>query len=189
MTNQEIYYSYLKKRSRIGDVYRKYFLYPKIDSVIIGRALDYGCGLGDFLKFRANTVGVDINRFAIDHCLSRNLDAKLLGESYRIPYDDGHFFSVVADNVIEHITAQEVDAVIEEIQRVLKKGGIVVAGVPGIKGHLYDTDHKVFYGEKHLVELFTKHGFTLKHIFRMPLPFQSLSKYLRQYCIYAVFSH
>ena len=63
MNNYKInYYEYLKKRSIIGLLYRKYILYPSICKHLNGHVLDIGCGIGDFLKFRANTVGIEISR-------------------------------------------------------------------------------------------------------------------------------
>ena len=51
-------------------------------------------------------------------------------------------------------------------------------------GYIY----KIFYDEEKLIFTFQEFKFSFKKIFRMPLPFQSFSNFLRQYCIYAVFS-
>ena len=51
MNQMQIYHSYLNSFSSIVDAYRKYFLYPKINSVIHGNILDVGCELGHYLTF------------------------------------------------------------------------------------------------------------------------------------------
>ena len=48
MNNSE-YAAYLRGRSLLGAVYRRFYLYPKLGKFIKGRILDIGCGVGDFL--------------------------------------------------------------------------------------------------------------------------------------------
>jgi len=148
--------------------------------------LDFGCGIGDFLQYRAATIGVDINQENIIYCQSRGLSAELVVGG-RIPFKDGFFDSVVMDNVLEHIPAADVDATMDEIARVLQPEGIVVVGVPGIKGYHSDPDHKIFYTQDDLIALFDRHGFAVVKTFHMPLSWMFLEKYLSQYCLYAVF--
>lgn len=181
------YFEYLKKRSLFGALYRNWILYPRLSSCLEGKVLDYGCGIGDFLKFRPDTVGVDINTSNIGYCKSLGLEAELLGEDGRIPFEKASFSGVTVDNVIEHIPAEDVDGVIDEIVRVLEPGGIVVVGVPGSKGYASDSDHKVFYTEEDLIALFKRNDFGVIKTFRMPLPWKWLDKHLCQYCVYTVF--
>ncbi len=146
--------------------------------------LDFGCGIGDFLRFRKDAIGVDINQHNIEYCSALGLHAELIRDG-RIPFENDSFTSVVMDNVLEHILAA--DATMREVARVLQPEGIVVVGVPGIKGYHSDPDHKVFYAEDDLRTLFDRHDFTVVKTFRMPLPWLFLEKYLSQYCLYAVF--
>ena len=143
--------------------------------------------IGNFLRYRSNTVGVDINKNNIEYCKSRGLTVQLLQKNGKIPYGNDSFSGVVMDNVIEHIAAEEVDAVIGEVFRALRPNGTIVVGVPGIKGYHSDCDHKVFYTELTLAALFNRHGLDIVTSFRMPLPWQFLEHYLSQYCVYAVF--
>ena len=185
--DMEAYSQYLKQRSISGLLYRKYYLYPKLARKLTGRVLDYGCGIGDFVQFRANTVGVDINGHNVDYCRHRGLDAGLIEDNH-IPFADGSFDGVMLDNVLEHIPGEAVDSVIEEIKRVLKTGGTLVVGVPGIKGYESDPDHKVFYSEESLVDLFLRHGFESGEVFLMPVASKKFEHVLRQFCVYAVFT-
>lgn len=183
MFNQnEIYFEYLKKRSALGALYRRYLLYPKLNQFLHGRALDVGCGLGDMLGFRSNTIGVDINQLNVQYCTSIGLDAHVM-ELDELPFPDGSFDSVLLDNVLEHIAKP--GALLKEIRRVLKSGGNLVIGVPGILGMQSDLDHKVFYSEEALQTLANKMSFTVEHIFYAPLwRSHFLSQVMRQYCIY-----
>ncbi len=61
MGNFEAYLAYLKNCSKLGLLYRRHWLYPRLCCYLRGRVLDVGCGIGDFVAFRPETVGVDIN--------------------------------------------------------------------------------------------------------------------------------
>ena len=50
----------------LGYLYRAFWLYPRISRVLQGRLIDVGCGIGDMLKFRPDTVGVDINPHVVN---------------------------------------------------------------------------------------------------------------------------
>jgi len=149
-----------------------------------GNVLDFGCGIGDFLRFRKNTIGVDINQHNIEYCKALGLHAELIWDGL-IPFQNNYFANVIMDNVLEHIPAADVDATMYEVARVLQPKGIVVVGVPGIKGYHSDSDHKVFYAEDDLIALFDRYDFVVREIVHMPCLF--LGKYLSQYCLYAVF--
>jgi len=180
------YFSYLSERSGIGLLYRNFLLYPVLSRMLSGRILDFGCGLGDFLKYRKHSVGVDVNQQLVDYCQSQGLDARLL-EDGRIPYPESSFDSVVMDNVLEHIPELDAGNVIKEIMRVLRPNGTLLVGVPGRKGYAADSDHKCFYTGPDLKALLSRHGGRLVKTRHMPLWFPGVDKYLRQYCIYAAF--
>ena len=102
VTAAEVYGEYLMRRSRLSGVYRRYFLYPRVCHRLHGRTVDVGCGIGDFLQFRPNTIGVDINAHTVAYCKARGLDARLM-EPDVLPFEDASFDSALMDNVLEHI--------------------------------------------------------------------------------------
>ena len=179
----------MKKVSLLGLLYHKTILYPKLSACLDGKVLDFGCGVGGFLRFRSNTVGVDINTYNIDYCKSLGLKAEVTEEGGVLPFKENSFAGVVIDNVIEHIPVEGVDAVIGQILRVLRPDGTIVVGVPGIKGYLSDYDHKVFYDEASLAALFGKYGWKITKAFHMPIHLPFLERYLSQYCKYIVFQN
>ena len=185
MANHNQYFKYLMHRSSLGKFYRKYWLYPRLCRRLKGRTLDIGCGIGDMLAFRPHTVGVDINRHAVDFCSERGFEAHLM-ELDVLPFRDSSFESALLDNVLEHIP--EPDSLLEEVYRILLPGGRLLVGVPGILGWKSDLDHKVFYDELKISECVEKHGFLHINTFHTPICRSSwLSNRLRQYCIYSVF--
>jgi SAM-dependent methyltransferase len=151
-----------------------------------GRVLDYGCGIGDFLRFRHKSSGVDINPYSVDYCKSRGLDAQLVKDGM-IPHPESSFDSVVMDNVLEHIPSVGVGRVIAEVMRVLRPGGRLLIGVPGIRGYAADADHKCFYTESDVIKLLSTYGASPKHVLHAPLRSQWASRHMNQYCIYIAF--
>lgn len=184
MAEAEQYYEYLKRRSWRAVLYRNFFLYPRLCYHLKGLTLDVGCGIGDMLQFRKNTIGADINSFLIEYCQQKGLDARLI-ENGRLPFDDGSFNSVILDNVLEHITSP-LD-LLNEIYRVLEKGGKLVVGVPGVKGYRRDNDHKVFYNEEKLTETIEKSGFFDPTLFYNPFKSGWMNHHLSFYCLFGVF--
>jgi SAM-dependent methyltransferase len=182
--DHKAYYGYLKKRGRIGLLYRRFFLYPAICRFLHGRVIDFGCGIGDFLKFRSNTVGVDINPYAVEWCKKLGVDAVLIRD-LPLPFNDNEFEGAVMDNVLEHIN--DPGPILDELRRVLMKDGILIIGVPGKRGYWYDSDHKQFYDEKRLVDQLNEAGFRCDTVFHMPTKSSWLDRKLRQYCIYGIF--
>lgn len=184
MTDGQAYFDYLRGRSLWGGLYRRFCLYPLLCLFLKGRALDVGCGLGDFLAFRKNTVGVDINERTVAWCVQRGFEAQLMALDI-LPFVNASFDSVSLDNVLEHL--EDPLPLLTEIRRVLKPGGVLLVGVPGHKGFASDPDHKVFYDKLGLIAVLARVGFIKKHLFPMPLPGAWFDKHMRQYCLYGVF--
>jgi SAM-dependent methyltransferase len=185
-TPHDDYFKYLKTRSRVGHAYRQFFLYPKLVRHLHGKVLDIGCGIGDMLGFRPGTVGTDVNPKTVEYCKSQGFEACLMDFDV-LPFDDKSFDSILLDNVLEHL--QDPRPLLNEALRVLRKNGVLLIGVPGIRGWASDSDHKVFYDEEALVKCLDQAGFSRKNIFHTPVARSEwLSRRLRQYCIYGVFS-
>jgi SAM-dependent methyltransferase len=185
MTEHDQYFEYLMHRSRLGELYRKYWLYPRISGRLTGTTLDIGCGIGDMLAFRPGTVGVDVNQRTVEYCCQRGLDAHLMQPDV-LPFADSTFDSVLLDNVLEHIA--EPAPLLDEVRRVLRQGGRLLVGVPGIRGWNSDSDHKVYYDEQTLRSRIETSGFGHLETFHTPLWGSAwLAKKLRQYCVYGLF--
>jgi len=184
MSHKDSYFEYLNSRSRLAYWYRRAWLYPQLKRHLHGQALDIGCGIGDMLRSRRNTIGVDINPDTVAFCRSQGLDARQM-EINRLPFENMSFDSAILDNVLEHI--EEPGPLLAEIARVLRAKGTLIIGVPGERGYSVDPDHKVFYDADRLTQTLASAGFTAVRLLRMPLPLPQLSRRLKIYCLYGVF--
>jgi len=186
MTDYGQYSEYLKSRSFLAKIYRTHFLYPKLSRYLKGRLLDVGCGIGDMLIYRPNSVGVDINSFNVEFCKQRGCEAYVMPID-KLPFENSSFDSVLLDNVLEHLAAPV--PLLKEIRRVMRQDAVLLIGVPGVKGQSADPDHKVFYNEISLNALAAKLGFNVNAMLHSPLwKSDYLSKTVRQYCVYSQWS-
>ena len=101
-----------------------------------GKVLDVGCGFGLMSIYLAISgaqmvSGVDANEEKIEvfkKILSRftpppsNIEARL-GDALNLEYESGHFDAAFVHEVISHV--RDVDSFIQEMNRVLRKGGIL----------------------------------------------------------------
>lgn len=182
MNSHEEYHKYLTRKSFIGTIYRNFYIYPKINKFIHGRLLDYGCGVGDMLKFYSNSIGTDINPLNIKYCLNRNLRALSLEDLRKSKLK---FETIILDNVLEHVV--DYHELLENIKLFAKKGTTLIIGVPGIKGFYADDDHKIYYDENNIINLMKP--FKFKYIYSFSTPWKSsfLNKYFKRYCNFYIF--
>jgi SAM-dependent methyltransferase len=191
-TNKKLYYLNYLSKSIVGDIYRFFILFPFLKKFISKDDifLDYGCGLGLFLsnlKSFKNCMGCDINEYFVNHCLLKNLKVKKVEIHKKIVFPGNFFDVILMDNVLEHI--ENPKFIINDLKRVLKKNGLIILGVPGIKGFRSDSDHKFYYDEIQLISLAKSSGFSLVKIYHLPFFLKSnlLSKNLKSYCVYGIF--
>lgn len=185
MSNAPNYFEYLRGRSQLGLAYRNCWLYPRLSRELKGETLDVGCGIGDMLRYRPQTKGVDIDPNAVSWCCSQGLDAVQM-EVDCLPFADAVFDSVNLDNVLEHIA--EPGPLLAQIHRVLKSGGRLLVCVPGKKGYATDPDHKIFYDENRLTETLAANGFMTTRLFNMPFRSIWLDENFRAYSLCGVFT-
>lgn len=96
--------------------------------------LDLGAGSGEgkpksySLKGLVKVnIGVDIDQ---DLYKNEIVDKKILGDVYRLPFQKEAFDLIYADYLLEHIRQPE--AFVEEVSRVLKKGGFFIFRTPNL---------------------------------------------------------
>lgn len=178
------YFRHLQRSSALGKMYRRFWLFPRIARYCKGQILDVGCGLGHFLEYRPEVIGIDVNQQCVDFCLAKGLAVHKMDYDV-IPFNDSSFGTVVLDNVLEHIA--EPEKILFEIRRVLEKEGALIVGVPpGQAGFDYDPDHKIKYSIDSLVRLLKHSGFDPVNHFYTPFRSSFLERVARQYCLYVV---
>jgi 2-polyprenyl-6-hydroxyphenyl methylase/3-demethylubiquinone-9 3-methyltransferase len=103
--------------------------------------LEVGCGGGilseEIAKMGFNTTGIDPSmsslNSAINHAKQENLEIKYeIASGENLPFPSGSFDVVLCCDVLEHV--QDLPAVVSEISRVLKNGGVFI----------YDTFNRTY---------------------------------------------
>lgn len=95
-----------------------------------GRILNIGCGSGLFeeiaLRSGFEVFSVDPNAKSVEIIRERlQLGSRAkVGSISSIPFPNEFFNAVVASEVLEHLSQEELEAGLEEIRRVLQKGGV-----------------------------------------------------------------
>jgi ubiquinone/menaquinone biosynthesis C-methylase UbiE len=94
--------------------------------------LDLGCGLGRhsvlFAKNNFNVSCFDISEDAVNRtkkwCMEENLTCDYkVGDMLNLPYEDNSFDCIYCRNVVSHTDTSGMKVIVNELKRVLKKGG------------------------------------------------------------------
>jgi SAM-dependent methyltransferase len=100
----------------------------------IKSALDIGCANGivlDSLPAKVKKFGVDISTVLMEHARQKGIDAQICNvDETPLPFPDNCFDLVIATDVIEHVI--NTDTVLNEINRVLRPGGIFLTAIPNV---------------------------------------------------------
>lgn len=113
-------------------VLRREFLLRRVDTG--ARVLDVGCGEGAFTaalaEHGADATGVDVSGEALRRARVAHpeLDLRLVEVGAPLPFADRSFDVVWAGEVLEHVF--DVVALLDEIARVLIRGGLLLASTP-----------------------------------------------------------
>lgn len=137
-----------------------------------GKALDLGCGTGNYilelLRRRFDVIGLDASDGMLEVARSKGLNC-IKGDAYSLPFPDESFDLVLSVTMFEFI--HEPERVLKEIYRVLTPGGEVVMGTMNgrsawfiskrLKSLFIETAHRYarFYTPKELEELLERVGF------------------------------
>ena len=94
--------------------------------------LDLGCGAGMLALLKRKGVavtGVDLSDECVAAARRNGYDETVRGELTSLPFEDRSFDYVVSLDVIGHIPAEQKDAVLAEIKRVLRPDGVTMHGI------------------------------------------------------------
>ena len=95
------------------------------------RVLDLGCRSGALTRHFLDgneVVGLDVDGAALAKAEALGITPVQADVEERLPFEDGSFDAVVAGELLEHL--QFPDALVAEIHRVLRPGGVLVGSVP-----------------------------------------------------------
>ena len=103
------------------------------DNVRAGsRLLDLGCGAGMLALLKRKGVeltGVDLSAECAAAAGRNGYDVTCRASLSRLPFPDDSFDYVASLDVLGHVTFEEKDAVLAEIARVLRPGGVTLHGI------------------------------------------------------------
>lgn len=141
------------------------------------KILDLGCGNGNILsllkeKRKGDYYGADLSTKMIQEAKKRlgpGVDLKA-ADAVKLPYKSEMFDIIICNASFHHYT--EPDKAIEEIKRVLKKGGTLILGDPTLPGKLMlkiinsrlkdsDSGDYRIYGKEEIIPLFQAHSFSV----------------------------
>jgi SAM-dependent methyltransferase len=95
------------------------------------RVLDLGCRSGALTRhfLDGNTVvGLDVDPAALEKAAALGIEPVQANVEEPLPFEDASFDAVVAGELFEHL--QFPDALVAEIRRVLRAGGVLAGSVP-----------------------------------------------------------
>ncbi|HEV3471478.1 MAG TPA: methyltransferase domain-containing protein [Pyrinomonadaceae bacterium] len=106
------------------------------DNVRAGASvLDLGCGAGmlALLKRKGVTlVGIDLSAECARAARRNGYDLAAAAELSRLPFPDRSFDYVASLDALGHVEAEEKDAVLAEVRRVLRPGGTTLHGIEAV---------------------------------------------------------
>jgi glycosyltransferase involved in cell wall biosynthesis/SAM-dependent methyltransferase len=137
--------------------------------------LDLGCGRGEFLEaLRDRGIsgrGVDLDPTMVDRCRQKGLDVTLGSAfDYLSQLEDGTVPGVFASQVIEHLSAAELDEFLTLVHRKLAQGGVVVLETvnphnpAALKAFWTDTTHHHPLFPEVVLAMTRIHGFNSGHV-------------------------
>ncbi len=102
------------------------------------KILDVGCGEGRFISNDPKRIeGIDQNEKSLKICQQKGYHV-ISGDVTQLPFKDQQFDAVHCAHVIEHLLPKEAYAIIKEIDRVLKPGGIFCLRTPMLHNGFYN---------------------------------------------------
>jgi len=138
-----------------------------------GFTLDIGCGIGrNLLHLSGHSVGVDINEHCVRAARERGLTAFTPGEFLRsADYNrPGRFDALLLAHVAEHMTEDEVVALLREYETLLRNGGKLILIAPQEAGFKSDPTHVELMDFARLTRISDRLGFRLERAFSFPFP-------------------
>ena len=147
------------------------------------KLLDVGCGIAFLIDLlskghEANFYGLDLSDKMIEIAKSKDIKNAefVVGKSNELPYEDNTFDIVVCSQSFHHYPYQ--DEAVDEVYRVLKKGGLYILSDSGLGGFSAWFDNNILFkllrsgdckitNRKGIEKILKNHNFTITESIQM----------------------
>ncbi|MEA2393153.1 MAG: hypothetical protein QOJ82_1044 [Solirubrobacteraceae bacterium] len=127
------------------------------------KLLDVGCGSAWLAEHYADYTGVDGSPEAVAAAASRGRTIVHADVDEPLPFPDASFDGVVLKDLLEHVA--DPVAVVREVRRVLRPGGVVFASSPDAQRWVWDDyTHRRPFTRKAFRLLFRDAGFQVEQL-------------------------
>ncbi|MFH1772352.1 MAG: class I SAM-dependent methyltransferase [Candidatus Omnitrophota bacterium] len=140
-----------------------------------GTILDIGCDKGFFLELckqaGMDVHGIDVSKQACDFSRKKSLNVRC-ARAEQTGFDNSYFDAVTLWQTIEHVRVPA--AVLNEINRILKPGGLIFIETPNINSIFYkfyrrfwlgfNHFHMFYFSPKTIIDFLEPAGFTITGI-------------------------
>lgn len=102
--------------------------------------LDLGCGEGLLALLKRKDVylaGIDLSPELVEMATRNGYDRACVGQLTELPFEDASFDYVVSLDVFGHVDFADKDALLAEIKRVLRPGGVTMHGIESLDPKLH----------------------------------------------------
>ena len=138
-----------------------------------GSTLDIGCGIGrNLVHLPRSSVGVDVNEHCVRAARARGLTAFTPSEFRRsAEYNrPGRFDTILLAHVAEHMTEDQVVALLQEYEALLRSDGRLILISPQEAGFRSDATHVELMDFVRLARISDRLGFRPERAFSFPFP-------------------
>jgi len=138
-----------------------------------GFTLEVGCGIGRNLRHLfGQSVGVDINEHCVRAARARGLNAFTPDEFRRSAEFNrpGRFDAILLAHVAEHMAEDQVVALLQEYESLMRSGGRLILIAPQEAGFRSDPTHVELMDFRRLARISDRLGFQRERAFSFPFP-------------------
>ena len=137
-----------------------------------GVTLDIGCGIGrNLAHLPEQSVGIDVNEHCVREASARGLTAFTPDEFRHSEYNrPGRFDAILLAHVAEHMTEDQVVALVHEYEALLRPDGRLILISPQEAGFRSDSTHVEFMDFARLARVSSRLGFRAERAFSFLFP-------------------
>jgi len=137
------------------------------------KVLDLCCGYGFYFSINPHAAGIDNDPVSVGNLRAKGFDVQRGNVLAPLPYADGAFEHVIAHDVLEHFSFDDLNQLFDHVHRVLSSDGCFWVLVPNRRGYDYGVrigvGHVLFVTAEEIQALI-KGRFALEANYPEPLP-------------------